>query len=253
MSSLHTVRLVALDAAYAVAGIGALLTGALTGRFAKTWDHVRRRVLDPIAERTGDGRCLWVHGVSVGEVLAARVLVQRWVRTHPDRDVVVSSSTRLGLEAAQRAYPDSLVVSYPFDFSWRVRTAFQRLRPDIVVVVEHDLWPGFLAAAGARKVPVVLANARLSDRSCRRYCRLAPLVRWPPRSIARIATQDEASADRFRSLGFPVDQAVATGNLNAIAGIRLKVNPAHILTVPILTAILIRIDILSIQNICCAE
>ncbi len=216
MSPVNPVRaiaLVGLDAVYSVAGITTLLVGSLRGGFAKAWDHVRRRVLHPIPVRSSDRPCLWVHGVSVGEVLAARSLVQRWEAAHPDWDVVVSASTRLGLEAAQRAYPGALVVSYPFDFSWRVRAAFRQLRPDLIVVVEHDLWPGFLSAARTRNVPVVLVNARLSDHSSRRLRRLAPIVRWPPRSIVRIATQEEDSAIRFRDLGFPPGDVVATGNL----------------------------------------
>ena len=201
------------DAAAIAAAAATAVGGLLRGRRGRVRDHVRRRGLQPIPERPGDRPCLWVHGVSVGEVLAARRLVERFSAVHPDWDVVVSVSTRLGLEAARSAYPDHLVVSYPLDLSGRVRQAFDRLRPDLIAIVEHDLWPNFLRAASGRGVPVVLINARLSERSAARYRAVARVLSWPPGELAAICAQDEASGGRFAELGVPRERIAVTGNL----------------------------------------
>ena len=93
---------------------------------------------------------------------------------------MISVSTKLGLEAAQNAYPEHPVVSFPLDLSSRVAHAFDRLRPDLIAIVEHDLWPNFLRAASRRGVPVALINARLSERSGARYRTLSRFLAWPP-------------------------------------------------------------------------
>lgn len=201
------------DAGAIMATAGTALTGLLRGRRGRVRDHLRRRAFAPIPQREGDAACLWLHGVSVGEVLAARGLVEQFVAAHPGWDVVVSVSTKLGLEAAQNAYPEYLVVSFPLDLSGRVGRAFDRLRPDLIAIVEHDLWPNFLRAACGRGVPVALVNARLSERSAARYRTVSRVLTWPPGELAAICTQDEASAERFAELGVPTDRIEVTGNL----------------------------------------
>lgn len=201
------------DAGAIMATAGTGLTGLLQGRRGRVRDHVRRRGLDPIPERAGERPCLWLHGVSVGEVLAARRLVEQFVASHPGWDVVISVSTKLGLEAAQNAYPEHLVVSFPLDLSRRVGHAFDRLRPDLIAIVEHDLWPNFLRAASGRGVPVALVNARLSERSAARYRAVSRFMSWPPGELAAVCAQDDASAGRFGELGVPAGRIAVTGNL----------------------------------------
>ncbi len=201
------------DVGAITAAAGTALTGLLRGRRGRVRDHLRRRAFAPLPERGGEALCLWLHGVSVGEVLAARRLVERFVAARPDWDVVVSVSTKLGLEAALNAYPEHLVVSFPLDLSGRVSRAFDRLRPDLIAIVEHDLWPNFLRAASGRGVPVALVNARLSERSAARYRAVSRLLAWPPGELAMICAQDEASAGRFAELGVGAERIVVTGNL----------------------------------------
>ncbi len=158
---------------------------ACAGRGRPLMDHVRRQTQD-IPIRAGNRPCVWVHGVSVGEILSARGLLKKFSEEYPDWEVVLSATTRAGIEAGKKHYPGRHVISFPFDMSFLVRRAFDRIRPDLVMIVEHELWPNFLGHAASRNVPVVIVNGRLSERSLRGYRWLSRLMAWPPRSVVQI-------------------------------------------------------------------
>jgi 3-deoxy-D-manno-octulosonic-acid transferase len=205
---------VLLDLIYTVAALFGRAIAAIRGRSESFLDHRDRRSrrYDPAA-RTGTAKALWLHGVSAGEVLAARRAIEIFRARHPDWEIIVTATTRLGLEAAQRGYPGLRVESFPLDFSRTVSRGLDRLRPSVIAIVEHDLWPNFLRAASDRGIPVVLINARLSPRSFRRAKLFAPVVTWPPRSLAAVLAEDEESRRRFIELGWNPSRVVATGNL----------------------------------------
>ncbi|MBI4606593.1 MAG: 3-deoxy-D-manno-octulosonic acid transferase [Planctomycetes bacterium] len=182
-----------------------------TGKGHRVFEHIPRRSRD-IPQRHGSRPCLWVHGVSVGEILSARRFLKRFAEEFPDWEALLSTTTRAGLEVARRHYPGVQVVSYPFDLSYLVRRAFDRIRPDLVLIVEHELWPNFLWHAEASGVPVAVVNGRLSERSLRGYRWLSRLVRWPPPGIVTFCVEDELSADGFRRLGVPAERIHVTGN-----------------------------------------
>ena len=200
-----------LDSAY----LGGLLVTMpylfCVGRGRGVMDHLRRQTQPP-PKRRGDRPCLWVHGVSVGEILSARRFLQRFSKDYADWEIVLSTTTRAGLEAGKRHYPDRPIFSYPFDLSFLVRRAFDSIRPDLVIIVEHELWPNFLGHAASRDVPVVIVNGRLSGRSLGGYRWLSRLLRWPPRSVVQFCVEDETSAEGFRELGVPSDRICVTGN-----------------------------------------
>jgi 3-deoxy-D-manno-octulosonic-acid transferase len=163
-------------------------------------------------QRDGGRRCIWVHGVSVGEVKAARLLVEQLVRARPDHDVVISSTTAAGLALARRLFPSLLVIQFPLDLRWIVRRVLARVRPDLIVLVELEIWPNLLREAQAKAIPVAIVNGRVSERSFRGYRLLARLL---PQFelIARYAVQNEEYAGRLRGLGVPDSQIVVTGNM----------------------------------------
>lgn len=174
-------------------------------------DHFRRRgrAIEP---RPSGRPCLWLHGVSVGEISSARQFVSLFTREHPDWDLVVSATTRAGVEVSRLHFRDHRVISCPFDLSFLVRRAFRRLDPDVVVIVEHDLWPNFLAEARRREVPVAIVNGRLSERSFRGYRRLARWIAWPPPGVVHVCVEDEFSRRGFEQLGMPPERVRVTGN-----------------------------------------
>lgn len=181
------------------------------GKGAGVMDHLRRRSA-VIPRRPGHRRCVWVHGVSVGEILSARRFIDLFAREYPEWDIVISTTTRTGVEVGRKQYPDCHVVSYPLDLSRFVRRSFDSVRPDLVLIVEHELWPNFLWEAQARGIPVAVVNGRLSERSLRGYRWLSRLVAWPPPGVSFFCVEDEVSYRAFRGLGVPPDRLCVTGN-----------------------------------------
>ena len=206
------VRPLLLNAVY-VGGLAVAIPYlCLRGRSKQLWEHIRRRSRG-VPRREGKRPCLWIHGVSVGEVFSTRRLVERLAAEFPAWEPVISTTTRAGLEAARKAFPQLQVFSYPFDLSPMVRRAFDRIHPQLIVIAEHELWPNFLDLAGVRGVPVVLINGRLSQRSQRGYRMLSRFISWPPASIVRVCADDDTSAEGFRRLGVDADRIRVTGNL----------------------------------------
>ena len=161
-----------------------------------------------------EGReCIWVHGVSVGEVLAARTIVAGLERAFPDIDIVVSTTTKTGQEVARRTYPGRKVFYFPLDFSGAVARTFRRIRPRIVVLMEMETWPNFLACAGRLSVPVVVANGRITERSFRRHMRLGRLSREFLRGVKLFLVQTKSYADRLAALGVARGEIRVTGNV----------------------------------------
>ncbi len=160
-------------------------------------------------------RPVWVHALSVGEVTSAVPLVQQLTEILPDRPVVVSATTRTGFETAERLLgrQAAAVFYFPLDFSPAVCRLARRVDPALVVIVESDIWPNFLRIMGKRAVPVILANARLSERSFRGYQRLAALMRPTLRRFAVICAQTAADTERFVALGIDPAVVQTTGNL----------------------------------------
>jgi len=148
---------------------------------------------------------IWLHGVSVGEVqllagLAAEL--DRQATAAGQRiECVISSSTTTGLEVAARRFGVDRTFPCPLDFSWAVGRVLDRVRPAAIVLGELELWPNLLAAAARRQIPVVVANARMSERSARGYARIRPLVRRMLDRVALVSARSQADADRFAALG----------------------------------------------------
>lgn len=159
-------------------------------------------------------RVAWFHGVSLGEIQLLGVLVPAFRKRHPDWLVVVSSTTDTGLAEARKRFADFPVITWPFDFSWSVSRALDRVKPDVLVLAESELWPNLLRAAKTRSIPVIVANGRMSPRSHRRLTRFAGLVR--PLLLNRVthfAMQDDDYADRLRKLGVPASRISVTGSM----------------------------------------
>ncbi len=182
-----------------------------TGRYRR---GLGAKFLGRVSVRKQPKPVAWFHAVSVGEVNLLGTLVPAFRARHPDWHVVVSSTTDTGLDEARRKFPDLDVIAWPFDFSWAVAAALDAVKPALVVLTESELWPNFLAAAGARKVPVVVVNGRLSPRSARRLSKVAGVARRLLfRHVTRFAMQEAEYAERLRQLGVPDAKLVVTGSI----------------------------------------
>jgi 3-deoxy-D-manno-octulosonic-acid transferase len=152
-----------------------------------------------------DATRIWLHGVSVGEVqllasLAAEIRNQAAAAGKPV-ECVISSSTTTGLDVAAKRFGAERTFPCPLDFTWAVNAVLDRVRPDLLVLGELELWPNLLACTHARGIPIVVANARMSERSFAGYARIRPLVRRMLGRVDIVAARSEPDAARFRALG----------------------------------------------------
>lgn len=170
------------------------------------------RRLGGVEPRPGSRPAVWVHAVSVGEVLCARGLVERLV-ARGDRDVIVTATTSTGLETARRVLPGALIREAPLDLSFAIRRFLARVRPDLLILVELELWPNWMRVLGRRGLPIWVVNAKISERSARGYARLERWGLTMLGGLARVLAQEEAYAERFVAHGLPRDRVLATGNL----------------------------------------
>jgi 3-deoxy-D-manno-octulosonic-acid transferase len=158
--------------------------------------------------------CLWVHGVSVGEVQAAAALVQALRRRHADIPVVVSTVTPTGMQRARALFGDTVQHCYlPYDLPGAVRRFLDRTRPRVAIILETEIWPTLYASLGRRNIPLVMASARVSTRSLGRYRRMASLFRETLSHGIQVGAQTPSDAERFLEIGAPADRVRVTGNV----------------------------------------
>jgi 3-deoxy-D-manno-octulosonic-acid transferase len=164
--------------------------------------------------RHSENRPIWVHALSVGEVISAVPLVSSLKNRFKDHDIVVSVSTKTGFEMASKHFKESVstIFFYPYDLLFSVKYVTASIAPAIVIIVESDIWPNFLFEMKKRNVPVILANARLSKRSFSGYKRFNFFMRHVFLSISKVCTQSITDAQRFRRLGIPSSKILVAGN-----------------------------------------
>ncbi len=188
-----------------------LIFRALTkGKYREGWGA---KFLGLAPRREGDAFCVWLHAVSVGEVNLLGPLVERMARVRPDWQVVISTTTRTGYALARQKYDRHAVFYCPLDFSWAVRTALRRVRPDLLLLAELELWPNLIRAAKRSGASVGIVNGRLSQRSFRGYRRLKWLTAGMLRRIDLVAVQNEEYAERFLQLGAAAEAVHVTGSM----------------------------------------
>jgi 3-deoxy-D-manno-octulosonic-acid transferase len=157
---------------------------------------------------------LLLHAVSVGEVNALRLLVQELEKAAPHWRIVISSTTNTGIARARELYGERHpVVRFPLDFSRCVRRFLKRINPDLVALAELEVWPNFMRVCRRRQIPVCIVNGRLSQRSFKRYKRIAPLVRPIFAKLTAAAVQTEDYAQRFMFLGLREHRMAVTDSM----------------------------------------
>jgi 3-deoxy-D-manno-octulosonic-acid transferase len=173
-------------------------------------EHVQERF--GIYPSGNTGKAVWVHAVSVGEARAAAPLVRALKKLLPDHTVVMTCTTAAGRETLKQVYGESVRAAFlPYDYPESVQGFLGRFRPRLAVLMETELWPNLLAQCERHRVPVVLANARMSEKSARGYRRWRALMGPGIRGLAAVCAQSEADAARLRALGAP--RVEVTGNL----------------------------------------
>ncbi|MGA2808309.1 MAG: 3-deoxy-D-manno-octulosonic acid transferase [Terracidiphilus sp.] len=165
-------------------------------------------------EGSGAAKALiWVHAVSVGEVLAVSRLVKTLDAELPEYRIAVSTTTRTGQALARERFGVNRVFYCPLDLPWAVRAYLNALQPRMLVLAETEFWPNLLSGCFRRGAPVAVVNARISDRSWPRYRRLRWLWRPFLSRLSRVLAQSETDADRLKNLGCLPQSVSVAGNL----------------------------------------
>ena len=178
-----------------------------------------RAYLQRIGERLGIGypqldRCIWIHAVSVGEVVAAVPLIRALGKRYPDRPLLVTTVTPTGAARVASLFGDEVHHTYiPFEAPAVVNRFFEATNPEIALVLETEIWPNLYRGCGVRDIPLILVSARISPKSVRSYRRLLPLFRETLSHGIIIAAQSDADAKRFVSLGAAPERTRVTGNI----------------------------------------
>lgn len=155
-----------------------------------------------------------VHAASVGEVIAATRLVKLIRLAYPELAITLTTVTPTGSARVKSAFGDKVSHYYlPYDLPHAINRFFDFIQPKLIVVIETELWPNFIRQAKNRRIPFVIANARLSPRSAKRYGWIRNSMKNILNDISLIMAQDQVSAERYLQLGFNPQKLVNTGNL----------------------------------------
>jgi 3-deoxy-D-manno-octulosonic-acid transferase len=158
---------------------------------------------------------LWIHALSVGEVLSSVPLVNGLKECSVSGDIVFSASTKTGFDIANQYLTDSVlsIFYFPYDLTFSIKHIVQIVDPIVMVIVETDIWPNFLSEMKKHQVPVILVNARLSKKSFFGYKRFRFFTRQVFLNFFHICTQSSKDAERFQELGVPPDRITISGNV----------------------------------------
>ena len=178
-------------------------------RFRQNMGLVRREEIAPVA----DTNCIWLHGASVGEMVAISPLVKEIKKLMPERKVLVSAVTVGGYDMARQIMPEAdAIINFPLDLPFVASSMVSRIRPGIFIMVETELWPNFLRAIRERNIPAMMMNGRISEKSAKSYRYLSSLLRDMLNTINLFCMQSSIDAKYITQLGADPKKIIVTGN-----------------------------------------
>ena len=161
-----------------------------------------------------DSPRIWLHAVSVGETMAAKPLIEALLAQYSDHRLLLTNTTLTGSQTAQRLFADRVEHAYfPYDLPFAVSYFIKQARPDLLVIMETEIWPNLIASCHQQDVKVLIANARLSERSTKGYARLSKLIKPALQQVSSIACRSEQDATHFKQLGAKPETVTVTGNI----------------------------------------
>lgn len=195
------------------------------GGYARGFHHRFGYFPDLGAVAVGKQR-IWLQAVSVGEMLAIQTIVNHYSK-QPDIELVITTTTSTGYVEALKRYKDKALCIgiFPLDFWLCSRTAWRRIRPDVLILTEGELWPEHLHQAARRKRPIFLINARLSDRSFQRYRKIRNIAKRLLQKFTEIYAASERDRKRFLDLGCAPDMVTLTGSIKFDVEVRPLLDP----------------------------
>ncbi len=158
-------------------------------------------------------RPIWIHAVSVGEVMAVRILVEQLRSIYPTKQFVISTVTPTGNKIAKSLAKNDFVTYLPLDFSFIVKKVIDRINPCIFIIAETEIWPNLISYLYKKDIPVITVNGRISDSSLRGYLAIKFFIKNVLRKVTLLCVQSQRDADRLCSLGVKTDKIAVTGNM----------------------------------------
>lgn len=157
---------------------------------------------------------IWLHAVSLGEVIAVMPLVKRLQQQNPQCKILITTTTPTGSARVQQVFADTVTHVYlPYDYPGAIKRFLNTFQPRMAIIAETELWPNMLHYCGRNKIPVLLANARLSERSLRGYAKISSLVQAMLSHITLLLAQSTADAERFTMLGSDPERVKISGSI----------------------------------------
>lgn len=156
---------------------------------------------------------LWVHAVSVGEVIAATPIIKALQQCYPEQKILITTTTSTGAERVEALGGNIEHRYFPADYPFAVKLFLSRIQPSLCLIMETELWPNMLTICHKHQIPTVIINARLSEKSQQKYLRFKSLFDAPLQKIDRILCQNPDDNRRFQGLGLTEDKLATTGTV----------------------------------------
>lgn len=194
-----------------------LLRSRYNPDYRKRWSERLALVKNPTNQN--NQRVIWIHAVSVGETIAAKPLIEGLLKTYPDTPILVTTTTPTGSDRVKALFANQiqkqqlLHVYFPYDLLGAVSRFIKAYQPQILIVVETEIWPNLYAKCDQEQIPVLMVNARLSDKSTRSYLKIKSLVAETFSKVNTIAVRSKSDAEKFIQLGAHVSQIEESGNI----------------------------------------
>jgi len=183
--------------------------------------HYRKRWSERLGflHKTNNKSVIWIHAVSVGEVIAAKPLIEELLNIYSDTPILVSTTTPTGSDRVKQLFSQEIKMNhmkhvyFPYDLLGSVSRYIKVFQPKILIVMETEIWPNLYAICDQKQIPIVIVNARLSEKSMKSYLRIKGLVAETLSHTSVIAVRSEIDAKRFVELGANESQIKKTGNI----------------------------------------
>jgi len=177
-------------------------------------------------KRIGSSRPIWIHAVSVGEVLTVKNFIDKLLSEYPERKVVLSTTTKTGSEIAKKViHPKVERFYFPLDFTWIIKRVVNFINPSTFVIVETEIWPNLITELSKRNVPIALINGRISNKSFAGYKKIKFLFNTILKKVTLFCMRTKSDAERIEALGAPKENIRVTGNMKFDTEVSGENNP----------------------------
>jgi len=193
----------------------------LTGKYHKDFKERLGIFPEHLLKEIKGKDVVWVHAVSVGEIMAARNFCDRFLNKYPSKKLLISTVTKTGNDMAKKFFSKRASIIYlPLDLSWIIQKVLDKLSPQLFIMMETEIWPNLINSLSLRRIPVIIMNGRISPKSFSRYMKIKFLMKPILKKISLFCMQNTSYAQNIKAMGAPEDRIVVTGNMKFDAALK---------------------------------